>query len=95
MNDFQRYENCIIDNKGSIIVDVGSNKIYYFDFIHMTVTIGGKTSKKPIRYVSDTQKLRIWGTSSWIRFDNLNLEKAIAILFDNHNEQILLGDDRG
>ena len=92
MNEFQRHEDCIIDNKNSMIIDTHNGIIYSFDFSNMTMQISGKKIKKPIRYLDDTKGIRFWHINSWIRLNTKSLSEATILLFNNYNERILLGD---
>lgn len=92
MNEFERCGKCIIDNNESMIVDTSNNTLFYFDFPNMTVLVGGKTTKYPIRYMDSTKRFLLWQRNSWQRLRTPDLSKAAAILFNNHNDRILLGD---
>ena len=92
MEELERYgEKHIIDNNKSIVVNIENSRIYYFNFNEMTVREGDKKTLKPIRYITESKTIRVWGNSKWLRFSNQETCQAIAKLFDNHNERILLG----
>ena len=93
MEELERINGFVLDNKRSTIYSEDGSSSLTFDFKNMTFYIGKRLSQpKPIRYNSEIEQILYWVSSNWHPFSH---NEAVLKLFNNYHERTLLGLNTG
>jgi hypothetical protein len=92
MEELERYEQFILDNKNCKLVCTNTSVILHFDFENMHYGHCDKKTLKPIRYDIENKRILYWQTQRWGQFRGECGDAALK-LFNNYCDRAVLGVD--